>query len=898
MLRLLMAVTCLVLISINEGLIAQTGIVDYVPNGSFEHNSKPDNQLGVYNVRFGKYSLFWRQFHRWTVPNEVGTLPDWPIEADLIHSLVMYEPVTCSSSDLFSQHLPDCIPGNPGSLYDIPNNNFGFEPIRLGSTGQKYAGLYYRLNGIRPKAGGGYEAFQGNAATDWWREYLEVELLCPLVEGRVYNLSFWASLGEVSEKNVKIEARVSQQPYHTHPLDDCDIVTDFDANQTSAVRAPVTDGLPGYSLMSGFLPKNGVLPNRGWVKVEGTFTAAGGEKYLTIGYFGDVVQNLVTTPDDCMPHYAHVPLTTQRVYVYIDDVRLKTTEEIPCNCNGVFQLVPIPPSLEQPDKCCFTVLFENNGDGVGPACNSCSIYSIIGRKSGSQDIVLDWVSTSRHGPIGGDGIPRELGIICVDEFYYQPKATFEFELRGENNELLCQESTEAFGCVDECNCFDFMNSVSITPISSGGNPCCYRVKLDATILSGCAQIASISVFKKSQSVLTEIPSAAYNTPVATTFSGYLYTFCPTPPVSFASGDKVVMIFKDASGDPICEIEMDPLNCVCDCNSSSAEIRYQAVTGPNNSCCYDVIVRNSGACKISFSSVWIKGADFQSLSLSGSNGWTSSLSYAGGTPNGAIFSKSGTPSSLYPDQELVVGRVCPGDCFVGDLSSKSATITYTVNGIACNARPVYSSASESCSNEIDCDDFIVSITANPVWNSQCCWYGVSAKVDVCPAEYLGLYVEVAGFPQQPVISSNNTLISAWTCLPNTGGITIKLKRADGTVLCTKSIGIPSCNSANNLSGTPENPNVNESSWFFMNEGEIHSIAVKKHSRLEDEAINETLDAWVVFSLDGTVMASSEQVDSKVKDVKEVVGTLPLGVYVIRCSDTKTGRSIVRRVYVQP
>ena len=206
-------------------LSAQTGIVDYVPNGSFEEIAKPDIDLINYAERFGKYSLFWRQFHRHLDANEDGTVPEWPITRDRIwlnDPLQMYEPVTCSSSDLFSEHLPNCVIGPPiPSHFDIPENRFGTEPIRPGSAGQKYAGLYYRLNGIVPNGVDSYgPATPGDVVAGWWREYLEVELLCELEANKTYNLSFWATLAEVSDRSIPIEARLTPLPYHTHPLDD------------------------------------------------------------------------------------------------------------------------------------------------------------------------------------------------------------------------------------------------------------------------------------------------------------------------------------------------------------------------------------------------------------------------------------------------------------------------------------------------------------------------------------------------------------------------------------------------------------------------------------------------------------------------------------------------------
>lgn len=795
--RLFLAVTCLVMIASSIELSSQTGTVDYVPNGSFEYTSMPDNLLGPYDTRFIKYSLYWRQFHSWTVPNEAGTLPEWPIERDRVYDpLVMYQPVTCSSTDLYSQHLPDCVIGtDPGSLRDIPENWFGFEPMRPGSMGQKYAGLYYRLNGVHIKPGttDTYEAFGGNPVSDWWREYLEVELLCPLVAGSQYTLSYWASLGEVSERNIQIEARVSQQPYHKHPLDDCDEITDNDWDLTSKVRPPVTDGPQGYTLPAPFLPKAGGLPNGGWVKIQGTFRAAGGERFLTIGYFGNDPDETPTTDKVCMDYYQIAGLTTARAYVYVDDVRLKSAGSVSCTCSGLLEFEPIPPSPGT-DECCYKVILTNGDDAGQSVCGACTIESVTVKLRGSQQTIFDWNSNASIGPVGSDGIPRVLGTVCIDEFPNQPGAFFDYEMFGSEDQLVCSWFKRVHGCMGVCSsCDEFRRSVSISSINSGSNPCCFRLKLDASLLEGCAQIASIRVYRTVGETSTEIPSAAYNSLVATNFSGYLYTFCPLPVPSIAANEKIKIVFKDAFGDVICEVLLDPFKCVCDCKSSSAELRYEPVTGPNGSCCYDVVVRNNGNCKIGLNRVFIRGGEKHNFS--GSNGWTSGVVKEGGSSSGFEFAKSGSPTVLYTGQEVMIGRICPVDCSLGDFSTNLATITYTVNGVPCIAKTLPSSTTASCIETFDCLDFTASIKAHPIWNSPCCWYGVYVKVDVCSREFQGLYVQVSGFPQHPVSTSFETLVTTWQCQPNSGGITITLKRADGSILCTKNLGIPSCSSAN-------------------------------------------------------------------------------------------------------
>ncbi|MCX6141427.1 MAG: hypothetical protein NTX15_11490 [Candidatus Kapabacteria bacterium] len=85
------------------------------------------------------------------------------------------------------------------------------------------------------------------------------------------------------------------------------------------------------------------------------------------------------------------------------------------------------------------------------------------------------------------------------------------------------------------------------------------------------------------------------------------------------------------------------------------------------------------------------------------------------------------------------------------------------------------------------------------NSQCCWYGVYASVDACPTAIGGLRVDVTkgGYHQNvPAPGPFSTLMSGLFCEYGAGTYIVKLMRADGTVLCTKSVTTPSCSSANN------------------------------------------------------------------------------------------------------
>lgn len=158
------------------------GESDLVPNGSFELLALPDQQPDQrWPSRYVYNCLFWRQFHRYfplNNPNDPRRVPPYEDRIYIDTWPDYYDPVSCSSSDLYCLDQLDCDPiTRDGSIYDIPENWFGYQALPAPATeyNRKYAGIYYRLNGIVMGAGGlANEVTTSNPATDYWREYLEV----------------------------------------------------------------------------------------------------------------------------------------------------------------------------------------------------------------------------------------------------------------------------------------------------------------------------------------------------------------------------------------------------------------------------------------------------------------------------------------------------------------------------------------------------------------------------------------------------------------------------------------------------------------------------------------------------------------------------------------------------
>jgi len=100
-----------------------------------------------------------------------------------------------------------------------------------------------------------------------YREYIQVELTDSLIAGKKYNVSFYVSLADSSEYATDDYAAA----FSNNPLHD------------TSVLPPVLNYLPQISNIHG----NFLTSKTDWMKISGSFIAAGGEKYMTLGNFND-----------------------------------------------------------------------------------------------------------------------------------------------------------------------------------------------------------------------------------------------------------------------------------------------------------------------------------------------------------------------------------------------------------------------------------------------------------------------------------------------------------------------------------------------------------------------------------------------------------------------------------
>jgi hypothetical protein len=148
-------------------------------------------------------------------------------------------------------------------------------------SGQGYAGIL--VYGTDP-----------NVPGSSYREYIEVPLLSPLVAGQTYQVSFHVSRAEIYAAAIaEVGAYFSSGPIISN----------------------------GYTGVLNFVPQvvnpstNLLLSTTGWMLVQGTFVAAGGESYLTLGNF---------LPDAGTTVVPASGLYSNMTYYYFDDVSLET----------------------------------------------------------------------------------------------------------------------------------------------------------------------------------------------------------------------------------------------------------------------------------------------------------------------------------------------------------------------------------------------------------------------------------------------------------------------------------------------------------------------------------------------------------------------------------------------
>lgn len=219
-----------------------------------------------------------------------------------------------------------------------------------------------------------------------WYEYLGVRLTQPLVAGTTYNVSFYVSCAndaKYATDNIGI--------YFSGTEIKC----------TSGFSGPVLTYVPQITQTAGVF----LTDTLGWQEVSGSFTAAGGEEYIVIGYFQPWnVTNFQTMSG-----------SAARCYYYLDDFSVEAALPIPAQPDIINGLQTVCENSTQT----FSVNAVPGADsyswtlpsGWSGTSTTNSITVNVGNASGTLQVTADNAS--------GSSAPQTLSV-TINPFPAQP----------------------------------------------------------------------------------------------------------------------------------------------------------------------------------------------------------------------------------------------------------------------------------------------------------------------------------------------------------------------------------------------------------------------------------------------------------------------------------------------
>lgn len=169
--------------------------------------------------------------------------------------------------------------------YGVPNNT---------------AGVSY------PKSGNAYIGIVCFYKTQENKEYIYQHLVNPLIAGKTYYTSFYVSKADRTAYAIK------------------NIGANFSVTQPTVVSIPYISSNPQIQNQSGYL-----TDTVGWAKIEGYFTAQGGEQYITIGNFNSNLDTDTLYTGTNNP----IPFDSGMSYYYIDSLSLYDSLDYVTNIN-------------------------------------------------------------------------------------------------------------------------------------------------------------------------------------------------------------------------------------------------------------------------------------------------------------------------------------------------------------------------------------------------------------------------------------------------------------------------------------------------------------------------------------------------------------------------------------
>ncbi len=165
-----------------------------------------------------------------------------------------------------------------GEEYRLANS------VQASRTGTNHAGIYT------------YSTLTYDPGIDNYAEYITIQLANPLSANMEYTVRFYVSLSDISRVATSLGAY-------------------FSDTQVQGIGFSMIQAVPNVETTTN------ITNMSGWVEVTGTFTASGGEEFLTIGRFND------GSIDDTQQVAQQEPGTNNDIisYYFIDDVSVTET---------------------------------------------------------------------------------------------------------------------------------------------------------------------------------------------------------------------------------------------------------------------------------------------------------------------------------------------------------------------------------------------------------------------------------------------------------------------------------------------------------------------------------------------------------------------------------------------
>jgi hypothetical protein len=296
------------------------------------------------------------------------------------------------------------------------------------------------------------------------REYISRQLSSALIAGHTYRVTFWV-------------ARAEQPNYSTTS----GTVTRIGAYMSTS--AVVSSSSVPLSNLTPQVCSSSLLDSDDWQKITGTFTATGGEKYITIGNFE---AQLVNTETRKRSPYTASPITPAynfalTAYYFIDDVAL--VDMTPCVCTNAYS-VTVTPTTNAQAYCCYNLQIKKN------TATACDVWGVA--------LTLPYGSYGYSGDEATSAIlvtttnVLNLGPICIPEFSGQQNITVKF--LGENAYsgpdpfdpiVMCSQSVQIDGCLIPCCQNGYTVEYEALPGSSSAEECCYKAKIKKARANAC-----------------------------------------------------------------------------------------------------------------------------------------------------------------------------------------------------------------------------------------------------------------------------------------------------------------------------------------------------------------------------------------------------------------------------